>query len=403
MQNPKISVIIPVYNVQEYLHECIDSVLHQTMQDFEIICIDDGSTDASGLILQEYKKADDRVKLFFQTNEGASAARNVGIKAAQGEYIYFLDSDDYIEPDTLETACKELDAKNLDIVYFDTVAFGEAGINQDVVDTKNLRYTRNCAYTEIYTGEALLCKMLANRDYIGLVWKQVIRRDFLRKNQVWFYDGIIHEDELFTLQTMLLAPRVAYIHQVFHHRRLRENSVMGQPLAFRSVYGVFICIKEEYILLKQKGCSQENLNQLLLHLEGLTSLARKRYLKLIDDEKEKYKTLSGEEKFLFQIAIADYEKEKQRQEILVQSRNVNKKNLEVTKQKLEIANQKLEATKQKLETANQKLETIKQKLEKEKFKTFELDKMLKSIKNGWSFKIGRTITWIPRKIKSSLK
>jgi glycosyltransferase involved in cell wall biosynthesis len=382
LKNPKVSVIIPVYNVQEYLHECIDSVLHQMMQDFEIICIDDGSTDASGLVLQEYKKADDRVKLFFQINKGVSAARNVGIKAAQGEYIYFLDSDDYVEPDTLETACKELDAKNLDIVYFDTVAFGEAGINQDVVDAKNLRYARNCAYPEIYTGEDLLCKMLANRDYIGMVWKQVIRRDFLRKNQVCFYEGIIHEDELFTVQTMLLASRVAYIHQVFHHRRLRENSIMGQPFALKSVYGVFICIKEEYIFLKQKGCSQENLNQLLLHLERLASLARKRYLKLTDDEKEKYKTLSGEERFLFQIAIADYEKDKQRQEILLQSRKIIKKNLEAAKQELETTNQKLE---------------------KEKIKTFELDKMLKSIKNSWSFKIGRTITWIPRKIKSLLK
>ena len=101
MRTPKVSVIIPVYNAQNYLSECIDSVLRQTMQDFEVICIDDGSSDDSYSILKKYEETDERVVLLSQTNQGVSAARNVGIDKTRGEYIYFLDSDDYIEPNML--------------------------------------------------------------------------------------------------------------------------------------------------------------------------------------------------------------------------------------------------------------------------------------------------------------
>ena len=94
---PKISVIVPVYNVEQYLRICLDSILAQTFQDFEIICINDGSTDNSLKILEEYKQLDDRLVILTQTQSGAAIARNNGIKQAKGEYIQFLDSDDYVE------------------------------------------------------------------------------------------------------------------------------------------------------------------------------------------------------------------------------------------------------------------------------------------------------------------
>lgn len=99
---PKISIVIPVYNVEKYLRKCFDSILNQTFQDFEIICVDDGSTDKSLEILQEYKRKDDRFIILQQRHAGAGAARNHGIKLAEGKYIQFLDSDDYFEPNLLE-------------------------------------------------------------------------------------------------------------------------------------------------------------------------------------------------------------------------------------------------------------------------------------------------------------
>ena len=148
MNNPKVSVIIPVYNTEPWLKECLDSVLRQTMAGFEVICVDDGSTDRSGAILKDYAARDARFCVISQKNKGQSAARNAGINVARGTYIYFLDSDDYIEPDLLETACRELDKKKLDIVFFDTVVFGETGISRETVDIKNKYYSYDYFYNK---------------------------------------------------------------------------------------------------------------------------------------------------------------------------------------------------------------------------------------------------------------
>ena len=102
MKKIQISIIIPVYNVEKYLRECLNSILNQTFQDFEIICVDDGSTDKSLEILQEYKRKDDRFVILQQRHSGAGSARNNGIRLAAGKYIQFLDSDDYFEPTLLE-------------------------------------------------------------------------------------------------------------------------------------------------------------------------------------------------------------------------------------------------------------------------------------------------------------
>lgn len=323
MENIKISVIIPVYNTQKYLKKCLDSVLQQSLQDYEIICINDGSVDCSGEILKEYAANNDRIVLFTQTNQGLSAARNVGIKAARGEYIYFLDSDDYIEPDTLETAYHELETKRLDIVYFDMYAFGENGISQKAVDDKNRYYNRSCTYPAVYSGHELLYALLKNHDYSCPVGKQVIRRGFLMEQQIQFYQGIVHEDELYTFQTMILAARVAYIERVLHHRRLRPESIMTRPLDFQSVYGYFICVKEAFPFLVQRGCNAVQLRQLLILLNGLAFNARNQYLKLAETEQSEFEKLSEEEKFLFRLCIADYANSiKQRDKVLENNRSL---------------------------------------------------------------------------------
>ncbi|SFE41154.1 glycosyltransferase, partial [Succiniclasticum ruminis] len=302
---PKVSVIIPVYNAQNYLSECIDSVLRQTMQDFEVICIDDGSSDDSYSILKKYAETEERVVLFSQTNQGVSTARNVGIDKARSEYIYFLDSDDYIEPNMLEIAYKEMESKSLDILYFETFAFGEEGIPQNIVDDKNKYYAVKFDYNAVYGGKELLCKMRVNYDYSCSVWKQMIRKSFLFESQVRFYQGIIHEDELYTLQTMLLARRVEFIHRVLHHRRLRANSIMTRSIGFDSVFGYFVCLKEAYRFLLQNECTENELSSLLSLLRSFSVNARNQYGRLSEQEQKKRNMLSENDKFLFNLAIAD--------------------------------------------------------------------------------------------------
>ncbi len=348
MTRIKVSVIIPVYNSVKYLNECLDSVLKQTLKEIEIICVDDGSNDGSGILLKEYATRDDRIVLFSQTNKGVSTARNVGIQAAKGEYIYFLDSDDYIEPDTLETACREMDIKNLDIVYFDTYAFGEGGISEEIVENKNKVYHRKNDYPSIYTGAQLLYEFIKNQDYVCCVWKQMIRRNFLEDNYLRFYDGIIYEDELYTIQTMLLAKRVSYIHRRLHHRRLRQNSIVTSHLAFRNVYGYFICVKEAYPFLLQHSCESECLGQLMDYLRRVGFRARNQYNKLLETEQLKYEALSEEEKFLFQLCITDYANSvKQRDEISEKNKNLLQENGSVKKELLEAQKKNVQMLKYK--------------------------------------------------------
>ena len=306
MVTPKVSVIVPVYNSHAYLEECIDSVLHQSLQDFEIICIDDGSTDDSGLILKEYSTEHDCIKVLSQINKGVSNARNAGLKVAQGEYIFFLDSDDYIEPDTFKCLCQEMDNKVLDVVYFDTIAFGEEGIPQKDIDDKNKYYSVTHKYSSICSGVDFLYQLIDNQEFSCPVWKQMIRRELLNKNQIWFYDGIIHEDELFTVQTMLNAERVLYKACVFHHRRLRKNSIMSEKPGFNSVYGYFVSSKEIYKYITERGYSQEKLKKLFNRVRGVNTNARKQYSKLDEKEQKKQNLLPEEDKIMFQLTVSSY-------------------------------------------------------------------------------------------------
>ena len=115
---PKISVIIPVYNTENYLKECLNSVINQTFKDIEIICVNDGSTDNSLSILEEYARTDSRIKIINQKNQGVSSSRNNGIKSARGEYIMFLDSDDLYKPDLCEKVVEKIDSQSPDIVMW---------------------------------------------------------------------------------------------------------------------------------------------------------------------------------------------------------------------------------------------------------------------------------------------
>lgn len=125
MSYPLVSVIIPVYNVENYLKECLDSVLNQTYKNIEVIVINDGSTDKSLHILEDYSSKFNNIKIIDQENSGQSVARNKGLENAKGKYIYFLDSDDYILPDTLKKLIKKLEMNNLDIIRFAARPFSE--------------------------------------------------------------------------------------------------------------------------------------------------------------------------------------------------------------------------------------------------------------------------------------
>lgn len=195
LEDKKISIIIPVYNVEKFLARCLDSVLAQTYQNFEVICINDGSTDNSPKILEEYKKRDARIKIFSQNNQGVSVARNNGIKKALGDYICFIDSDDRIESKFLSDLYEAIKTTDVDIV----------ATNIKYIKGKKERREKN--KQKIYSSFA---DKIENLEH-GSCWNKIYKTEFIRKNQLTFPQGVYWEDNLFTIKAYFYSSKILTI------------------------------------------------------------------------------------------------------------------------------------------------------------------------------------------------
>lgn len=224
--NLKVSVIIPVYNVEPYLSACLDSVCHQTLRDIEIICINDGSTDRSLDILQCYAERDSRIQVYSQENRGPGEARNAGIYRAHGEYIQFVDSDDMLEPDALLYAYEKAKAEKLDVFAFDAHAVFDSAEMETEKGAYRTYYPRPDRYRNITPGEAFFTRQILDGKFIMQPCCQLIMRKFLLKSGVRFIPGILQEDNAFTVEMLLHAQRVSHENRPFYIRRVRPGSIM---------------------------------------------------------------------------------------------------------------------------------------------------------------------------------
>lgn len=225
---PLVSIIVPIYNVEQYLAECLDSLVNQTLRDIEIICVNDGSPDRSADIVRDYMSRDERIQLIEQENKGLSGARNTGLKVAKGKYVYFMDSDDWLEPDTMDICYQATITEGVDVVFFDALSFVD-GIETYSKEMQN-DYDRS-KRLQSYANQAMpakqLFKQMVQRGAMRpSVWLNFIRLDLLVKNDLTFEEGLIHEDELFTPQLYALASTMMYIPRIFFHRRVRPGSIM---------------------------------------------------------------------------------------------------------------------------------------------------------------------------------
>lgn len=239
-----VSIVIPVYNVEKYLAECVDSVLAQTYKNYEIILVDDGSTDAGGAMCDAYAQKDPRIRVIHQANGGLSAARNTGLKAAQGQYVYFLDSDDSIEKQTLEHLTALAEREKADVVFFDGYVF----FDECEEDNSVSRYIRKETYST-QKGRDMLLALLRQEEYRTAVPLMLFRRDFLEGNQLRFLEGVIHEDELFTFQVYNADGRVAHCHEQLYARRVRPASIMtasGSMRRYDSMLRIYLVLSGMY-------------------------------------------------------------------------------------------------------------------------------------------------------------
>ncbi|MDR2441537.1 MAG: glycosyltransferase family 2 protein [Planctomycetaceae bacterium] len=218
---PKVSVIIPVYNAEKYLHACLDSVVNQTLTNIQIICVDDGSSDSCPQILDEYAAKDHRITVIHQPNTGIAGARNVAYPFLKGEYTIFVDNDDTIEPDLCEKAVVVADAEQADTTYF----FYDYGGN------------RNRCKRRYWCGEMkkLIGKQnLTEKDYIILlqspiIWQRLWRTRFLLDNDIRGPVGQYCEDTFMSWQTIIHNPKMALLPEVMYHWRSNPQSASREP------------------------------------------------------------------------------------------------------------------------------------------------------------------------------
>lgn len=256
--NKKVSIIVPVYNVEEYLPECIDSLIGQTYKNLEIILVDDGAKDKSGNICDEYAKKDERIRVIHKKNGGLGDARNTGAKSATGEYLLFIDSDDWVHEDLVKKTFEAAEAKNADIVLFHFARVEEGKITGS-----------SSVNVNVPVNEALSVEN--NPQIIVSSWSGVdklYRRSFWEENAFQFTVGRYFEDLGTIPKVMAMAKKVVHIPDVLYYYRIRKSSIMHDPnlekkyidrifvmedvLAYYKEHGIYEKFEKEleYLVLK---------------------------------------------------------------------------------------------------------------------------------------------------------
>lgn len=219
-----VSVIIPIFNVEEYIAKCLDSVLRQSLKEIEVICIDDASTDGSMEVLLKYKKSDSRVRVIQnEENLGLSLTRNKGMNNALGEYIWFVDSDDALaDMNALRYLYLQATKEFLDIAILDF----NYRFEDEELEKKYGKFIRNKSidYMETICGQEMFCRQISNGDFYTPACSYFYRLDFLKENSLTFAK-IIHEDDLFSVEAMLWAKRVKYFPKEYYQYYRRNGSL----------------------------------------------------------------------------------------------------------------------------------------------------------------------------------
>lgn len=230
-----ISVIIPIYKVEEYLRECVDSVIGQSYSDLEIILVDDGSPDCCGAICDEYAEKDSRITVIHKKNGGQSEARNVGLDMATGKYVCFVDSDDYIEKNAIKELVEYAERWHADIVFFNAELVFET-------DNTNLKTMKHSINYDTFSGTEILRTEFENNDVQTPAVLNFFNTDFLRKEGLRFKKGIYFEDLLLTVQSYIRSDKVYYLNQSLYCYRIRANSSMTSSPDKRHFDGLLSCV-----------------------------------------------------------------------------------------------------------------------------------------------------------------
>ena len=267
---PDISVIVPVYNTESYLKKCIESIINQTFRNIEIILVDDGSTDTSAEILADYALRDNRIIVIHQENQGLSAARNAGMRSAKGEYIMFVDSDDWIKKDMVECLLKNIEESKSQAVFcnYITVRDGEEIPCEGILEYK------------VYQSDEvskIISNMFGGGRYYSSIWRGIYEREVIENSNIYFQNLQFAEDLNFNLEYLLNCSRVKIIKDELYYYRVNSTSAL-QSLK-NKVDEIQKVPYEIYSLITKYNClekySVEMLSELSLTVKRLFDINNK--------------------------------------------------------------------------------------------------------------------------------
>ena len=382
-----ISVIMPCYNTEQYVEETLKSVLNQSFKDYEIICLNDGSTDGTLEILKRYQQSYPNIRVISSENHGSAYQRNTGVQCAQGKYIYYMDSDDLLKENCLETLYQYAEAGNLDVVYFEADSFYETKEIEEAFPQFLTLYHRHKEYDGIYDGRNLYIQMENAGDIKMSVGLQFTRRQFLQDNNIKFGTERYFEDNLYTVKVTLKAGKARCVRDNLYLRRVRANSIMTtseNKTRFESylevVRGLMQILEEE----KQDFVLQEAIYK---RIRGTFINVYKDYLKVPEKEKEEFFGEKGSPLYLLTgmasfINIEEVDRKKVSEELkktYAEKSEINAKLQRTYAEKSEI-NAKLHKTYEEKSKINAKLKKAYEEKTKRGERIKELQKELKDTK-----------------------
>ncbi|MCD7919243.1 MAG: glycosyltransferase [Clostridiales bacterium] len=418
----KVSVIMPVYNAERYLRQTLDSLLVRNETEFEVICVDDGSTDGSLDILREYEAKDFRVRVITQPNGGAGAARNNGMQYARGEYLSFLDADDFFEPDMLRLAYDRAHTLGTDITVFRCDQYFEA-----TGEYAAARYTINdnlLPMEQPFAGTDIRQDIF--KAFVGWAWDKVFRTDFVRENHLRFQEQRTTNDMLFVFSTIVKARRISTMNAVLaHHRRDSGSLSVTREKSWDCFYHALCALRQQLKDWNLYDRFEQDFVNYSVHfaLWNVTTLRGPSYHKLyekltaqwagdlgITAHEEDYFYHPGEyrkmrlllsstsEEFLFeeldaakaQSAALQKEKDQLQGEVAYLERR--RDSLENRVELLRQESREQRADKKALRERNRSLQKELKALQAKN----------KAIKQSTIWKVGRVVTWLPRKLKRLL-
>lgn len=267
---PILSIIVPIYNVEKYIEKCLNSLVKQNIENYEIICVNDGSEDNSLSILKKFNIENSNIKIINKKNGGLSSARNVGIRESKGKYIMFVDSDDFIAENILAEIIEELEENKIDGVYYNYINYFDEDNN----------YSKNSNYgikNEIVSGYYLWNKLKKNFSYMSWLW--ILKKDFIVKNNLFFVENIIHEDLEYFVRLIVKIKKIKVLDKNIYFYRRRKGSITTTIQTEKKINSYLVILDNFFKILKKENV----FSNLILNLGSYLS---KEVIKL--DKEKKY-------------------------------------------------------------------------------------------------------------------